>query len=46
MGSDICNKNNHIIRLGPGLLSTISYITIHLEYITLITKNQYQCLKI
>ena len=45
MDSDICTKNNHITRFGPDLLNTISYITIHLKYITLIMKNKYQYIK-
>ena len=37
--SDICTKNNHITWFGPGLLNIISYITIHLKYITLIMRK-------
>ena len=35
----MCTKNNHITRFGPSLFNTISYITIHLKYITLIKKQ-------
>ena len=44
MASDICTKNNHITVFSLGLLNTISYITIHLKYITLVIKNKYQCI--
>ena len=37
--SDICTKNNYITRFDQSLLNTISYITNHLKYITLIMKN-------
>ena len=39
MGSDICTKNNNITRLVPGFLNTISYITSHLKYMTIIMKT-------
>ena len=43
--SDICTKNNHITWFGSGLLNTISYIMIHLKYITLLWKKKYQSIK-